>query len=95
LVHWKLYNHDEEYSEVIARKIYQMEMDLNELFKVLQFTVKVEEQELKRKIMSNVESKILKNVLDLNPQEYESLFKMLSFMRMHDLTPKVTPETVS
>ena len=51
---WKLYTHDEEYGEIITRKILQMQMDLNELFIVLQFVVGIEQEDIQQRIMRDV-----------------------------------------
>lgn len=42
--------------------------------------------------MVDVENKILGKVVEIEHHEYESLFRILNFMRMHDLSPKVKPE---
>ena len=36
------------------RKIYQMKLDLNELFAILKFVVKIEENSMKARIMQDV-----------------------------------------
>ena len=69
-----------------------MEMNIGELFQVMQFIIKIDKKELREKIMLNIESKILEHLLELSQGDYEGLFKMLNFMRMHDLSPKVRPE---
>ena len=47
-----------------------MEMSLNELFKVLRFVVNIDKEEMKVKIMKNVESKILDHVVDIEQKDY-------------------------
>ena len=45
-----------------------MDMDLNELFRLLQVIVKIDQNEMKNKIMADVESKILDHVVDIEHQ---------------------------
>lgn len=51
---WRLYLHNETFEEVLVRKIYQMEMNLHELFKVLQLVIHVEKESVRKKIMTLV-----------------------------------------
>ena len=45
-----------------------MDLDLNELFRLLQVIVKIDQNEMKNKIMADVESKILDHVVDIEHQ---------------------------
>ena len=47
-----------------------MEMSLNELFRVLRFVVTLDKEDMKVKIMKNVESKILNHVVDIELKDY-------------------------
>ena len=47
-----------------------MDMDLNELFRLLQVIVKIDNNKLKNKIMDDVETKILNHVVDIEHYEY-------------------------
>lgn len=77
---------------MVRRKIYQMKLDLNELFAVIKFVVKMENEPVRSLIMQDIEAKILDNIIDIEQHEYQSLFKLLNFMRMHDISPKINPE---
>ena len=47
-----------------------MDMDLNELFRLLQVIVKIDLDNVKNKIMSDIETKILSHVVDIEQHEY-------------------------
>lgn len=71
-----------------------MKLDLEELFVLLKSINKIEIKEVKEYIMVNIQNKILERILDINPHEYEGLFKILNFMRVHDLSPNVKAELI-
>ncbi len=54
----------------MIRKIYQMTLDLGELFRVLKAVVQVEEQKIREAILVDVENKILNKVLQIEQHEY-------------------------
>lgn len=54
----------------MIRKIYQMALDLGELFRVLKAVVRVEEQKIREAILVDVENKILNKVLQIEQHEY-------------------------
>lgn len=71
-----------------------MELNLGELFQLLKMVVKIDNEVMRNKIMVDVQNKILKGVIDIDQSGYQNLFKILNFMRINDLAPKVTAETV-
>jgi hypothetical protein len=92
LISWRIYRHIQDYQQILLRKVYGMSLELGEMFRLLKAIVQVEEKELREALLVDVENKILAKVVDIEHHEYESLFRILNFMRVHDLSPKVKPE---
>jgi hypothetical protein len=65
LISWKLYNHSEEYRQILVRKVYQMRMDLGELFRILKAIMQVEEAATRNAVLVDVENKILDKVVEI------------------------------
>lgn len=93
MVEWKLYDHSNEFEEITVRKVYQMNLQMHEIFELLKLLLKVSNQAVKDKITVDLENKLLLKVIDLQQEDYDSLFKILNFMRVNDLHPKVPQST--
>jgi hypothetical protein len=70
-----------------------MKLEMHEIFELLKLLLKVSNQVVKDKITVDLENKLLLKVIDLQQEDYDSLFKILNFMRINDLHPKVPQST--
>jgi hypothetical protein len=70
MISWKVYKHNPEYQEILVRKIYQMNLDLSEIFRLLKVIIEIDDAQAKNLIMVNLENKLLTKVLEIEHHEY-------------------------
>lgn len=92
LISWRIYRQSVDCQQILTRKVYGMKLNLEEIFRLLKVIVQIWEKELKEALLVDVENKLLAKIVDIEHYEYESLFRILNFMRVHDLSPKVKPQ---